>query len=315
MSLLAGVNYDPSSAVTNKATTGLLAMTAVDTTNLRLTFTAPANGSVLVRIRTQLNGATTSPAVLLGVLDGATVRARQAPVYGRGTAAATQNVQLETLAVVTGLTPGTSYTWDAAYAVQTVVASTNIKYGGPDNSTGSDAWGGFGYEVWTAETLLAGAHYDPGTQATASVTSLLPMTAFDTSNLRLVFTAPTSGNVIVTMQAPVHGTTAAGGGVHLFGVLDGATVRARSTPAKAWEVSTGPAATDYIANRSRALVTGLTPGTTYTWDAAYGVEVVAASGSFAWGGPDTTSGNDAAGGFSYMIWDASAVPQAIPQVI
>jgi hypothetical protein len=50
MALLAGVAYDPAAAVT-KATSAALAMTAFDTTNLRVTFTAPANGKVLVRIR------------------------------------------------------------------------------------------------------------------------------------------------------------------------------------------------------------------------------------------------------------------------
>jgi len=38
MALLAGVAYDPAAAVT-KATSAALAMTAFDTTNLRVTFT------------------------------------------------------------------------------------------------------------------------------------------------------------------------------------------------------------------------------------------------------------------------------------
>jgi hypothetical protein len=50
MALLAGVAADPAAAVT-KATSAAPAMTAFDTTNLRVTFTAPANGKVLVRIR------------------------------------------------------------------------------------------------------------------------------------------------------------------------------------------------------------------------------------------------------------------------
>jgi hypothetical protein len=40
MALLAGVAYDPAAAVT-KATSAALAMTAFDTTNLRVTFTGP----------------------------------------------------------------------------------------------------------------------------------------------------------------------------------------------------------------------------------------------------------------------------------
>ena len=60
MALLAAVNYDPGAAVT-KATSSNLAMTAIDTTHLSLTFTAPANGTVRVRIRCVLSGATTMP--------------------------------------------------------------------------------------------------------------------------------------------------------------------------------------------------------------------------------------------------------------
>ena len=73
MALLAGTLYDPTTSV-NKVTTAALAMTALDTTNLRLTFTAPANGAVLVRLVGTLHGATTFPQILLGVLDGSTVK-------------------------------------------------------------------------------------------------------------------------------------------------------------------------------------------------------------------------------------------------
>lgn len=148
MALLAGTLYDPAVSV-SKATTAALAMTAIDTTNLRLTFTAPANGAVLVRLVGTLHGATTFPQILLGVLDGSTVRGRVAPqaVLG-GTAVATTMVNVEALFVVTGLTPSTSYTWDAAYGVETVVASTGLKYGGPNDATANNAFGGFVFEVW-----------------------------------------------------------------------------------------------------------------------------------------------------------------------
>jgi hypothetical protein len=148
MQLLTGTLYDPSSAVA-KATSSLLAMTAFDTSNLRLTFTTPVNcTAVLVRIRCNLSGATTMPQVLLGVLDGATVKGRQVALSALpGTALATTNVPLvaEFLVTVTG---NTAYTWDAAYGVETVVAATNIHYGGPNNTTANDAWGGFAFEIW-----------------------------------------------------------------------------------------------------------------------------------------------------------------------
>lgn len=148
MPLLAGKLYDPATAV-SLSCAAVLPMTAMDTTNLRLTFTAPASGTVLVRLSATVHGATTMPSILLGVLEGATVRGRQSPVGGlKNTAVATAMVSQEAAFLVTGLTPGQPYTWDAAYGVETLVASTAIKYGGPNNSTANDSFGGLAFEIW-----------------------------------------------------------------------------------------------------------------------------------------------------------------------
>lgn len=148
MALLGSKLYDPAVAVT-KNTTAALAMTALDTTNLRIAFTAPANGSVLVRLAGTIHGATTFPQILLGVLEGSTVKGRMVPkaVVG-GTALATTFLSVEALFVVNGLTPSASLTWDAAYAVETIVAATGIKYGGPNDTTVNNAFGGFAFEIW-----------------------------------------------------------------------------------------------------------------------------------------------------------------------
>jgi hypothetical protein len=150
MGLLAGILYDPAAAVT-KATTAALAMTAMDTTNLRLVFTVPANGRVLVRLAGgAIHGAATYPQILLGVLEGATVRGRVTPqVTINGTALATTMATPEALLIVTGLSAGASLTWDAAYGVETLVASTGLKYGGPNNTTANDSFGGFAFEIWS----------------------------------------------------------------------------------------------------------------------------------------------------------------------
>jgi hypothetical protein len=155
MALLKGMLYDPATAV-SKATTALLALTAFDTTNLRLTFTAPTNGTVMVRMGVTHVAGTGAPylaSVLLGVLEGTTVRGRIAP---NGYPQSIQNVSnayvsLEGLFLVTGLTPAASYTWDAAYGVEVISLSTGggaIRYGGPNNTTTTDAFGGFVYEIW-----------------------------------------------------------------------------------------------------------------------------------------------------------------------
>lgn len=149
MSLLAGKLYDPAARV-QKSTATLIAMTALDTTNLRLAFTVPANGTVLVRMSCSVAGGTTCPSIVLGVLESATVRWRMTPVGAvGGTIAAGLWVGLEACGVVTGLTPGASLNWDAAYGVENVAASSNINYGGPNDTTTINANGGFAFEIWS----------------------------------------------------------------------------------------------------------------------------------------------------------------------
>lgn len=148
--LLASKLYDPAAAVT-KSTAALLAMTALDTTNLRLSgWAVPANGSVMVRLNGTIHGATTYPQILLGVLEGSTLRGRVSPraVVG-GVAAITTRQDVEALFVVSGLTPGATPAWDAAYAVESLVASTGLKYGGPNDTTADNAFGGFAFELYS----------------------------------------------------------------------------------------------------------------------------------------------------------------------
>lgn len=147
MTVLGAIAYDPAAAV-SKATVAALAMTAIDTTNLRLTVTVPASGRLWVELQGTLHGATTFPQILLGALDGSTVRARvSAAGLLQGTAAATSMLTVVAFAPITGLTPGASITLDAAYGVETLVASTGLKYGGPNNTTANDAFGAFVFAI------------------------------------------------------------------------------------------------------------------------------------------------------------------------
>lgn len=164
MKLLAAKLYDPSTAV-NKATTALLAMTAIDTTNLRLTVTVPSHGYLMIRLAATLHGATTFPQVMLGVLNGSTVVGRVAAQLLPANLAATSVCACFAEFVVPGLTPG-SITLDAAYGVETVVAATGLKYGGPNNTTGNDNWGAFRFEIWdpidsVVETAALGSNPQP----------------------------------------------------------------------------------------------------------------------------------------------------------
>ena len=154
MNLLKAALYDPSVAAT-KATSSLLAMTALDTTNLRLAIIVPAHGMVRFVLRCALEGATTFPQVLLGVMNGATVIGRVTPLVTiNGTALATTRLALWADLTVTGLAPG-AMNVDAAYGVEILLAATNIKYGGPNNATTDDAWGAFVFEAWDPQPMTA----------------------------------------------------------------------------------------------------------------------------------------------------------------
>lgn len=149
MACLGAKNYDPSTAV-SKSVASLLAMTAFDTTNLRITFTAPASGLVQVRIKCVCtSGGSSFPTILLGVLESSTVVFRASAQGGQlGVYAATLYQPCEVLGVV-AVSAG-SHTWDAAYGAESNVGTTAIKYGGPNNTTANDAWGALQFEIWEA---------------------------------------------------------------------------------------------------------------------------------------------------------------------
>lgn len=154
MACLGSVNYDPGTAV-SKSVASLLAMTAFDTANARITFTAPASGAVRARVKAvAVSGGSSFPIILLGVMEGAAIKLRASPIGGQlGVFAATVFAPQYVSGVIGGLTPGNSYVWDAAYATESAVGTTAIKYGGPDHNTpGNDAWGALQFEVWEAFT-------------------------------------------------------------------------------------------------------------------------------------------------------------------
>lgn len=301
MTLLASAHYDPAGSV-SQSTASAIAMTALDTTNLRLTFTVPANGAVLVRLRGTLHGSTVWPSILLGILQSSTVKARILPIGApAGTALATTGCIVEALFVVPGLTPAASLTWDAAYGVEQTAASTGLKYGGPNNTTTNDAFGGFVFEIYSTPSLLGAVLYDPGTAASASCSSLLAMNPIDATNCTLSFTAPASGKVLVRVKTNVGGGTTYA--QILLGAMDtvggGSAVRGRQRPAGGLA---GTSAVQNCPQEASFVVSGLTPGNSYNFDAAYGVEITGAATPIRWGGPNNTTAGDAWGALQYEIW-------------
>jgi len=296
MACLGAILYDPAVAVTKG--TAASAMAAFDTTNARITFTVPANGKVLVKVKCAVHGATTYSTILLGVMNGASVVKSVSPIGGRvETALATAQVAQEAVFVVDGLTPAASLTWDAAWGIETSVANSRIKYGGPNDTTTNNAFGALQFEIWDADSNLVGICYNPSTAATAATTSLLAMTAIDTTNLRATFTATTT-RALVRIQTVLHGATTRP--TILLGVLEGSSIIGRVRPIGGMKVT--DVATAHAAVEASFVVSGLTIGNSYTWDAAYGVEVVAASTAIKWGGPDNSTANNAFGGFCYEVW-------------
>lgn len=281
-------------------------MTAADTANLRVTFTAPSNGTVLVRAKCQTTGMTaTQPQILLGVLDGSTVKVRMAPTAQPSnlTLNASNATGQEAIGLVTGLTAGNSYTWDLAYGVE-VVGGTNavIKYGGPNDASGADAWGSISLEIWSTTNLLAGIMYDPSTAASLS-TSLAAMTAMDTTNLRNTFTAPASGNVFWRIRTLITGSASAPLPSVLLGIKESSTVVARQAP-EIFAMATSTTLPFWVLEAS-GVISGVSAGS-HSYDASYAVQLVGGSTNFKikYGGPNNTTANDAWGGILFDIWTA-----------
>jgi len=297
--LLAQKTYNPGTAG-SVSTASLTAMTAIDTTNLRLpAFNAPASGIVLVRSRVALTGGATFPSILLGIMEGATVMCRGQGVGGFTAQGATYSAGSELYAIVTGLGAG-SHTWDLAYAVQVIIGSSVIKYGGTNDASGADAWGAATCSIWDPGPNLLGAiGYDPTTAASAGVSTLKALTAFDTTNARLTFTAPASGNVFWRIRAPYTGASATKPQT-LLGILESTTVVDVQTPCVTLVPSN--ASTSSWMHDASGVVTGVSAGS-HTWDASYAVQVVSsAGGGFKYGGPNNNSGNNAYGQLLFELW-------------
>lgn len=205
MNLLYGTCYDPTTAVTafTTATTGV-AIVAFSTTNLRATFTVPPSGNVRVRMSAQLHGATTFPTILFAVMSGAGIVKRQCPMQSLGnTAVATAQVKVESDFIVNGLTAGEARTWDAGYGVEVGIASTGVKYGGPNNTTANDAFGGFSFEVWDPCPF-----YTPGASGVPPTSPNIAYTSGIKAQTDLIPASPASTTNITTVGA-VSGLTAA----------------------------------------------------------------------------------------------------------
>lgn len=113
--IIGSTYYDPNSVATYTMSSATIA--AVDTTNLRVTFTAPPSGNILVKYGAWMTG--NQPDI--GVLESSTIRAITLGINGASPNQGSKKI--------TGLTPGSSYTYDLAYASPNA-SSISLKCGG-----------------------------------------------------------------------------------------------------------------------------------------------------------------------------------------
>jgi hypothetical protein len=140
-SLLARVQYAPSSYASNESTS--ITLVAVDATNLTIAFTVPASGDVLVR----LTGAVILPALAYGywaLLD----HTSHAQVGDTVLAGYAGNFQSTAAFLITGLTPGANLQYDWAYATSVTAIYLPVQgaQGIPSGVNGAPAV----MEVWSA---------------------------------------------------------------------------------------------------------------------------------------------------------------------
>lgn len=143
--LLARAIYAPSSAHTYTITASSTGLTALDTTNLAVTFIAPPSGNVEVAVEAfWKGGAAAGTSCVLGVVSstaspGTFVASGLAWLTPTATAA-DNGVQVRHNYLVTGLTPGNAYTYYAAamysgtapsIIAQNPGSSTTLPTGGP----------------------------------------------------------------------------------------------------------------------------------------------------------------------------------------
>ncbi len=140
--ILASAYYNPSGGTVSKTTTSTL--TAIDTTNLRATFTAPASGNVIVKVGIgRCNPNNCNPH--LGVLDGSTTKgtAIMAPSNGEAVRPAYASFK------ITGLTPGNTYSYDLAIVDSNAISHATFQYGFTTSNL-ADGTGPAFIEVWSA---------------------------------------------------------------------------------------------------------------------------------------------------------------------
>ena len=119
--VLAQLSYTVASDSTYSTTS--TSLTAIDATNLALTFTAPSSGNVLV----ETEGVYSSAAGIGGYVG---VLSASSPIGNSGLVLQTSTtIRVRYSFLVTGLTAGSSYTFQLAWFTQNTADALTLKYG------------------------------------------------------------------------------------------------------------------------------------------------------------------------------------------
>ena len=217
MNLLGAKLYDPTAAASFALTTATN-LVALDTANLRLNVTIPSHGYLRVRQACAVTGGTANvPGALLGVTIAGTSIGRVIPVMsvqGTSAAATSWNGVHADYTIVTTYTGAQNL--DAAAACQVPVAGSALRWGGPNTTgTGTNAYGGFVYEIWDPRPLPTAVPGAAGGVFIAGANALTTAT----------FVGNISGNVTGTLGTcgVVSGATVTGGTI---GIVAGGTIGA-----------------------------------------------------------------------------------------
>lgn len=127
--------YNPATLATYTTTSSTYG--DVDAANLAVTFTAPASGNVLVRLTVGLVKASDTSSVVVWALRSGTTTVPGTPTQVVNASNAGGMRATSAAMYVTGLTPGTSYTYKWAWRRQTGTGTLTMFAGGATDETGS----------------------------------------------------------------------------------------------------------------------------------------------------------------------------------
>jgi hypothetical protein len=158
--LIATKKYAPATNTVFSTTSATYAV--LDTTNLRVTFTGPASGSVIVKLTAYADYNLSTLEYGWALLSGASIVSSSGGIANRIATQGTGTTISQSF-LITGLTSGTSYNWDWAHAENSTGTGRTLCGPGATSTTyQTNNIGTCLMEVWDGVTTSGGSLADPG---------------------------------------------------------------------------------------------------------------------------------------------------------